>query len=109
MRKPGVPDCDFQLTRALDVLHYGGVAMTPKLPMPTRLADASGIPGLVNGKVPDKRVLINPTSETPTVQPTPSKTSVKPKPKAKARKPAGDRPMTRPRLEAEARPLRRRC
>jgi carboxyl-terminal processing protease len=91
-KKPGVPDCDFQLTRALDVLHYGSVAATPKLPMPTRLADASSIPGLVNGKVPDKRILINPTTEAPTLAPLAAKTpTVKPKPKAKVKPSASDK------------------
>jgi carboxyl-terminal processing protease len=88
--RPGVPDCDFQLTRALDVLHFGGVASTPKLPMPTRLAEASTIPGLVNGQVPGKRVLINPNGAAPTIQPTPSATPTPPRPAAKKKlAPAG--------------------
>jgi carboxyl-terminal processing protease len=68
-RTPGNPECDFQLTRAFDVLRYGSVAATPKLAPPTRMADNSHIPGLINGKVPDKRVMLNPNSDTPTAAP----------------------------------------
>ena len=39
--------CDFQLTRAIDVIHHGSVANTPKLPGLPRLAQAApNIPGL---------------------------------------------------------------
>jgi carboxyl-terminal processing protease len=40
--------CDFQLTRAIDVIHYGSVANTPKMPGLPELAAAPGpnIPGL---------------------------------------------------------------
>ena len=95
-KKLGNPDCDFQLTRALDVLRFGSVAATPKQPTQTKLADAgSKIPGLIDGKVPAKRVLINPTGETPTLKPESSKTTAstataaapaKPAAKAKASK-----------------------
>ncbi len=39
--------CDFQLTRAIDVIHHGSVANTPKMPGLPKLAEAApNIPGL---------------------------------------------------------------
>jgi carboxyl-terminal processing protease len=45
-------DADFQLRRALDVLRYGGVARTPKLPGVEQVAAVSNIPGLTTPRGP---------------------------------------------------------
>ena len=45
---------DFQLTRALDVLKYGSVQATPKLPKPTAtLAEAAVLRGVHGAPVKD--------------------------------------------------------
>ncbi len=44
-------ECDFQLVRAVAVLHSGSVAATPKVPGVEKVAAGSKIPGIANAKL----------------------------------------------------------
>ena len=63
---------DFQLSRAKDVLRYGSVAATPKLPKPTaRMAEVVGARPAATAPAPAKPAAGTPPSTTPTPKPQP--------------------------------------
>ena len=63
---------DFQLSRAKDVLRYGSVAATPKLPKPTaRMAEVVGARPAATAPAPAKPAAATPPSTTPTPKPQP--------------------------------------
>lgn len=63
---------DFQLTRAKDVLRYGSVAATPKLPKPTaRMAEVVGARPAAAAVAPAKPVAGTPPSASPPPKPQP--------------------------------------
>jgi carboxyl-terminal processing protease len=63
---------DFQLSRAKDVLRYGSVAATPKLPKPTaRMAEVVGARPAATAPAPAKPAAGTPSSTTPTPKPQP--------------------------------------
>ncbi len=63
---------DFQLSRAKDVLRYGSVAATPKLPKPTaRMAEVVGARPAATAPAPAKPAAATPPSTTPTPKPKP--------------------------------------
>ena len=63
---------DFQLSRAKDVLRYGSVAATPKLPKPTaRMAEVVGARPSATAPAPAKPAAGTPPSTTPTPKPQP--------------------------------------
>jgi carboxyl-terminal processing protease len=63
---------DFQLTRAKDVLRYGSVAATPKLPKPTaRMAEVVGARPAATAAAPAKPVAGTPPTAPPPPKPQP--------------------------------------
>jgi carboxyl-terminal processing protease len=69
---------DFQLKRALDVLRFGGVARTPKLPGVEQVAAVSNIPGLTGQRGPTSKA-------TPPKEVAPPPSATRPPEKAPAR------------------------